>query len=256
MARDDVFKLSSGLTDDVDVTFRDPVFRVDPEYNNGQTLFLDVTLVEHGDDGGEHQERFGCGKGWETNDGGKTATREDGRETTFNKNSKIGRLIGSLVGVMDKDPNAAKAIQGRVKEVEDGPYAAAFWKGMQGHLMRETVKGGAEIGDYDVLVFSEIKAFEGGKATGTAKKASGAARKAAGGTKGGDDGGLTVKLRATLDDIADASADHDSFMEAAFAQVSEASSDDAVKAAITDDGEGSIWQDALDRYQATLDAEG
>jgi hypothetical protein len=40
-------------------------------------------------------------------------------------------------------------------------------------------------------------------------------------------------------------------MEAALAQVPEASTDDAVKAAIMDDGEGSIWQDAVARYEAS-----
>lgn len=35
------------------------------------------------------------------------------------------------------------------------------------------------------------------------------------------------------------------------AQVPEASTDEAVKAAVADDGEGSIWQDAVERYQAS-----
>ena len=154
---------------------------------------------------------------------------------------------------MGEDEACNKAILERVKEFPYGPREAVFWKGLAVHVDREEVDYGGEIGKRDVLVidgFNGIEGGGGGKAAGSTKKA---AKKAAGTTKkaAASSGGLTDEIKAKLDEIADASADHDSFMEAAFAQVPEASADDAVKAAVGDNGEGSLWAEAVTRYEAT-----
>ena len=253
----DPFKLESGLLGNVDVTINDAEFINDPAYNNGQTLQLSLTMLVEGDDGGERVENFSCGDGWETNDGGKTAVREDGKDRNFNGQSTIGLLFGGLVDVMGEDPACDKAIRARVSEFPLGPREAGFWKGLKVHLDRIEKDYGGEIGKREKLVVDGFNGIvgaggTGGKATGAAKKASGATKKAA--AKAEESGGMTAKIRATLDDIADASADHDGFMEAAFAQVPEASSDEAVKAAIADQGEGSIWADAVARYEASQEA--
>lgn len=248
----DKFKLESGLLGNVDVVIRDAEFLNDPAYNNGQTLQLALTMDVAGDDGGERVENFSCGDGWETNDGGKTAVREDGREINFNKNSKIGRLFGSLVGVMDTDPACDKAVRAHAEAFELGPREAGFWKGLGVHLEREEVDYGGEIGKRDVLVIDGFNGITGGAKKAAPAKA--ATKRASAKTKVAE-GGVTDEIRAKLDEIADASGSHDEFMESALAQVPEASSDDAVKAAVADDGAGSIWQDAIDRYNA-LQAEG
>lgn len=248
----DLFSFSSGLLEDADVVVRDAIFANDPEYDNGQTTFLQLDLLVKGDDGGEQVERFSCGKNWETNDGGKTVVREDGKEDgRWNKNTKVARFLGGLVKLMGEDAACKKAIEARLSTFPNGPYEAGFWKGLDVHVARETVHAGGEIGDYEVLVIDGFNGIEGGKAA-PAKRAS---KKAAATSKAAAPGGLTDEIKAKLDEIADASADHDSFMETALAEVPEASTDADVKAAVADNGEGSLWAEAVARYEA-LAAEG
>lgn len=249
----DPFKLESGLLGNVDVKITDAEFLNDPAYNNGQTLQLALTMHIEGDDGGEKVENFSCGDGWESTDGGKTATREDGKDRNFNGQSKIGRFFGSLVDLMGSDSKCDLAVRNRVKDHPLGPREAGFWKGLELHIDRMEVDYGGEIGKRDVLIVDGFNGSDAKKASGTAKKASDATKKAAGKAKAEEpaEGGVTDELRAKLDAIANEAGNHDEFMEAALAQIPEASSDEAVKAAISDDAKGSIWDDAVARYLAT-----
>ncbi len=244
----DPFKGESGLIDNADVTITDAIFTRRPDsFDAGETLELHLTMLIDGDDGGEQVQYLRCGKGWDTTDG-VTAFREDGKDKNFHVNSRVWELFGGLVKVMGDDPACDKALRARAADHPLGPRDAGFWKGLKVHVDRETRKGGGDISDYDVLVVTGFNGTAGGKsgkAAGATKKA--AAKKADTPAEGG---GLTDTIRAKLDEIADASADHDGFMEAAFAGVAEASTDADVKAAIADQGEGSIWADAVARYEA------
>lgn len=246
----DPFKTESGLLDNVDVTFIDAEFTNRLEAFDPTKLELHLTCLVEGDDGGEQVQFFGCGDGWETNDKGQTATREDGKERGFHQNTKIGELQRSIVKLMDSDGKLDKELRGRVGEFPLGFREAGFWKGLKFHIDREDRKGGGDMGDYQVLVATAYN----GTAGSTSKKATGAAKKAAAKpaakAEAKAEGGVTDEIRAKLDEIADASGDHDGFMETAFAQIPEASADDAVKAAVADNGEGSIWADAVARYEA------
>lgn len=252
----DPFQRESGLLGNVDVVIRDAEFTHRLEAFDPTKLELHLTVLVEGDDGGEQVLFLGCGDGWETNDNGKTAVREDGKERNFHANTKAGEFFNSLVDLMGSDPACDKELRARVSSHPTGSRDAEFWKGLKLHVDRVTRKGGGEIGDFDVLVVDGFNGVEGGagKAAGATKKA---AKKAAPASKKAEaaEGGVTDEIRARLDEIADASADHDSFMEAAMAQVPEASTDDAVKAAVADDAEGSIWQDAIARYNASVAAE-
>lgn len=248
----DPFKLESGLLDNVDVTITDAEFTNRLDAFDPTKLELHLTVLVDGEDGGEQVLFFGCGDGWEAAAKGQTAIREDGKERNFHVNTKVGELFKSIVGLMDEDKALDKELRNRLADFPTGPREAGFWKGLKLHLERQDRKGGGDVGDYAVIVATAFNGVQGGKASNTAKKASGATKKAA--SKPAEDkaeGGLTAAIRKQLDDIADASADHDGFMEAAFAQVAEASTDDAVKAAVSDDGEGSIWAEAVARYEAT-----
>jgi hypothetical protein len=245
----DPFKLESGLLDNADVTFTDAEFTNRLDSFDPTKLELHLTTLVEGDDGGEQVLFFGCGDGWEATDKGQSAVREDGKERSFHVNTKVGELFKSIISLMDDDKALDKELRGRLKDYPNGPREAGFWKGLKFHLEREDRKGGGEVGDYQVLVATAFNGVKGGAKAGPAK---GAAKKAAAPKAAPKaEGGVTDAIRAALDEIADASADHDSFMEAALAQVPEASTDDAVKAAIMDDGEGSIWQDAVARYEAS-----
>jgi len=258
----DPFKNETGLLDNADVTVLEALFtRRADSFDHGQKLELHLTVMVEGDEGGEQVLFFGCGDGWDTLDDGATAVREDGKERGFHANTKVGTLWGTIVDLMADDKACDKVLRERVGQYETGPRDTRVWTGLKFHVDRETRKGGGEINDYEVLVASAFNGVEGegakkaGKASGAAKKASGAAKKAP--AKPAEAaGGITPAIRTALDLIADESADHDSFMERAFAEVPEASSDEAVKAAVGEDGDvaGSIWADALVRYQAAVDA--
>lgn len=246
----DPFRLETGLLGNADIEVLDAVFTNRLEAFDPTKLELDLTVQVEGDDGGETIVFLGCGDGWEAADGGQRAVREDGKERGFHQNTKVGEFFAGLVDIMGKDAACDKAMRARVEDYPLGPREVGFWKGLKVHVDREKRKGGGDVGDYEVLVIDGFNGVAGGKAAGAAKKATGAAKKAAAKVEK-PSGGLSDAIRATLDEIADASADHDSFMEAAFAQVPEASTDDAVKAAVSDDGEGSIWADAIARYEAS-----
>ncbi len=250
----DPLKLSSGLLDDDDVVFRDAIFRTDPEFRDGQVLFLDATLLTS--DGEEMNKFFGCGNGWETDDGG-TANREDGRDIAFNKKSAIGEAFGGLLTVMKEDGKCDTAIRNRIKTFPMGPRDAGFWKGLKVHVTAQGRKGGGDVPDYEALVIDAFHGIEGdadggtGKAKGAAKKASGATKKAA--PKAAETGAeytLPVELKAQLDALADQADSHEDFMEAAFATVPEVSSVVEVKAIVSDGGPGSLWAEAVERYSA------
>lgn len=250
----DPFKLESGLLDNVDVTITDAEFTNRLDAFDPTKLELHLTCLVDGEDGGEQVLFFGCGDGWEASDKGQTAIREDGKERNFHVNTKVGELFKTMVGLMDGDKALDKELRNRLGDYPTGPREAGFWKGLKLHLDREDRKGGGEVGDYAVIVASAYNGVQGGgsgKAKAATKKAAKPAASKAAAAEAEAEGGITSAIRKALDDIADASADHDSFMEAAYAQVPETSSDDVVKAAVGDDGEGSIWADAVARYEAT-----
>ena len=251
----DPFQRETGLLGNADVEVTDAIFTHRLEAFDPNKLELHLTVLVDGEDGGEQTLYLGCGDGWETNDGGKTAVREDGKERNFHANTKAGEFFNSLVDLMGSDPACDKALRARVEEFPTGSREAGFWKGLQLHVDRKERKGSGEIADYEVLVVTGFNGVAGGG--GGAKKAAPAkkaAKKAAPAKAKAAGGGLTDAIRAQLDEIADASADHDAFMEAAMAAVPEASTDDEVKAAIADDGDGSIWRAAVERYEAAVAA--
>jgi hypothetical protein len=254
----DEFQLESGLLGNVDLEVLDAEFTNRLDSFDPTKLELHLTVRVDGDDGGEQVVYFGCGGGWETVDGGKTAQREDGQARNFHASTKVGEFWKGLVHVMADDPTADKAIRAHVAK-NGGPTRAAMWKGLRVHVAREERKGGGDISDFEVLVIDGFNGIAGGggKAAGATKKA---AKKAAGATKkaapaAAADGGLTDAIRSTLDGIADKAESHDAFMETAFAEVPEASTDDEVKAAVSANDAESIWGQAVARYEAAVAAQ-
>lgn len=256
----DPFRLESGLIDSADVTINDAIFTNRLDSFDPTKLELHLTVKPEGED--ETTLYLGCGDGWETQDGGETAVRTDGADRNFHGSTKVGEFFTGLVKLMASDPAADKALRARASEFPLGPREAGFWKGLKVHIDRQDRKGSGDIPDFQVLVATGFLGIEGqagaaatGPAAAGAKKAPAkkvaAAKKAAPAKAPAASGGVTDEIRAKLDEIADASGSHDEFMEAAFAQVPEASTDDEVKAAVADDGAGSIWQDAVDRYNAS-----
>lgn len=253
----DPFELSSGLVEG-DVKITDALFAFDPEYQNGQALRLELT-VAHED--GEQVVKLGCGKDWTSRDKGKTAEHENKPDVNFNKNSGVGMFFGGtkgisaslpgLVGLMRDDASVEKSVMAKVKDVPLGPRDRDFWIGLQAHLSRLDVDFGGEIGVIDRVVIDGLTGWEGSTAAkaAVAKRVSKKATAKAS-VSGPDSGDIDPAIRTKLDQIADDSENPDEFAERAFAEVAEATSDETVKAAVLDQAPGSIWDDAVERYNA------
>lgn len=254
----DPFKMSEGLLDDVDVWIDEFRFEFNPDYNNGETL-VGVAVISSDDDDVESgtELMFSCGDGWTTNDGGNTAEREDGKDKTFNARSAMGMFAAGAIGV------AEDVMRGRYDSDGTTPMMAAMYVGLGFHLEIQEVDYGGEIGKRGRLVptaFLGEKGKTSGKATGAAKKATGAAKaggatkKASGVTKKkaapADEGGVPADVKARLDGIADECENHDEFMERAMSELDPDVITPEVEAAIADAEDGSIWDEAVKRYEA------
>lgn len=118
----DEFRLDSGFKDDYDGTVIDAWFGT-TEANPNLLLFLKVQA----DDGEEVENRYGCGDGWSSFDGGETA--EHATKKFFNNRSKIGGLVAAAF-----DSGAEDAIRAKSKEVNNlGPRASKLWVGFRAH---------------------------------------------------------------------------------------------------------------------------
>lgn len=252
--------LDSGLMDDVDVTFTDCRFEFDPGYNNGETLVLKTMLVVDDPDWEDREQFFPCGADWVTEDRGKTAVHPTSANKRFGKNSAIGTLISSMVTADGQKAN------NRLKEVAGGPFAAAFWEGLNCHINLVEHNFG-KIGDATEDVKRDrmhITEVHGWKDAGGAKKATGAGKKAAA-TKAkpapapapaeaetdGGLGALDADVRAKLEAIilSDDITTFDDFKERAILEVPECTTDPVAKAAIEDGEVGSLWDITLDAAQ-------
>lgn len=247
----DPFKMSEGLIDDVDVWIDEFRFEFNPDYNNGETL-CGVAVVSSDDDEIETgtELMFSCGAGWTTNDQGKTAEREDGKEKTFNKQSAMGMFATGAITV------AEEVMRGRYEADGTTPMMAAMYEGLGFHLEIVEVNYGGEIGVKGKLVPSAFLGEKGAKPTGgTAKKAA-ATKKASGGAKPkakgkakaeASEGGLTDEVKGLLDAIADDCETHDEFMERAMSELDPDLIDAEVEAAIQNTDDGSVWDQAVER---------
>lgn len=224
--------------------FVEPRFEFNPDYNDGQTLILATELTPVNDDDHEAREqRFPCGDGWTTTDKGKTAEREDGGNKPFNGNSYIGQLVGQLVTVAPDETRA------RLKDVPEGPYASAFWDGLDVEIEQVEVEFkslGYKGNRYKIVKFYGFGNNGAGKATKATKKT---AKKAAS-TASGPRTSFTDAEIAKLDAIADESENKNELLEGAIKDGIVGPDDAELHAIILDDrAEDGIWQRAVKRYE-------
>lgn len=128
-------------------TVKESVFKTDPRYNNGETLLLAWTMETDSDDPEfeEFEVTFPCGNNWETNDGGATAERIDGRRAKFNSNSGYGRVLNRVTG---RDSTLADNFNGilDVLEKRGEPTNAKIWEGLTFVFDEESKDFGGDIG--------------------------------------------------------------------------------------------------------------
>lgn len=187
-------------------TVKESKFKTDPRYNDGETLLLSWTMETDSDDPEfeEFEVTFPCGNNWETNDGGDTAERVDGRRAKFNSNSGYGRVLNRVTG---RDADLAKNFEGilGVLEKRGEPTQAKIWEGLRFVFDEESKDFGGEIGVKTRLMPVEYagQANGSGSGSGSGKKTG----KSTGGKKPSK-----AAIRKQLVSLAQEYDDHDEFV--------------------------------------------
>ena len=200
---------STGLIDDVDVAIKDAQFIYHPDINNGETLLLKLSLLVDDADTKEVDQLYSCGKGWETNDQGKTAEREDGNEKfKFNEQTKYAKWFTAAIGC-GAGPTLAQRGTARV---------AAVWIGLKFHVksVTEEYTMDNQVRETRTLL---PDVFHGVVGEGPAAKAEAATEEApAEAAKAESNGavGITGAMKAKLKKLATAAKTEDEFLEAAY----------------------------------------
>lgn len=259
--------LGDGLPTDFEGTIANAKFAipVDSQADDPQPmLIIDIENAEFDMD----EQRIGIGKGWVAQDKGARVEREDGGKLVYNKQSKIGRLLGSLMESADfRAALTARATElGRMPT----PFEAEFWNGITGTWVRET--GSFKNTEGEEIEFSfwtvtdpTVKTKKASGASGPAKKATKkAASSRTSGAQSAKEKALAAKkakeqaeqaaaeetdkapssngtgpdtsnpVIAQLVELATAADDHDAFVIEAYTQIDEADLTDEVTALIDD----------------------
>lgn len=135
---------SRGLLSDYEGTVIESSFVTDPKYQNGEILLMEWTLETDNPENPVWTERFACGRGWESVDGGQTATRVDGKEADFQESSIYGRVINRVIGKGD-GANYAEQFTGAfdVLKERNTPDHADVWLGCKFFFTTETLEFGS-----------------------------------------------------------------------------------------------------------------
>lgn len=253
--------LGDGLPTDFVGTIANAKFAipVDSQADDPQPmLIIDIDNDEFEMD----EQRLGIGKGWVAQDKGARIEREDGGKLVYNKQSKIGRLLASLMA----SPDFREGLKARAEQVGHmaSPFDAEFWNGITGTWARETDtfknNDGEEV-EFTYWTVADANVKTAKKAGGPAKKA---AKKAASGpsakekalaAKAAKEAAAAVAAAAAAGDdetteatetgidtsnptiaqlveIAKAADDHDSFVIEAYTQIDEDDLSDEITALI------------------------
>lgn len=139
----------SGLLDDFDGQVTDAYFATDARVRNGEVLCLFLKMQTNDPENPETEQRWTCGPGWSSQDGGKHAVHVDDRPDKlkkFNNNSGYGRFIVKMV----------KLGMGDVIAAGGGPRSVQVWVGAAFHWRRETIDYGGDIGERTMLLPESI----------------------------------------------------------------------------------------------------
>lgn len=205
MATDDLdlFTPETGLIDDFDFTVDSAWFTTDAAYNDGETLLLKLNGPTDNPDQPETTVQYSCGNGWEAADNGKQAVREDGKKRRFNQSSGIWKLVEAAMNCGAED----------VLRKRGNPMEASMWQGLKFHMKRVEQGEGQfkTTRPLPVQFLGEVGEGQASAPSGTAPVTESAPAPAS--TNGA---GLSKVLEVKLKKLAKESADHESFIVAAF----------------------------------------
>lgn len=160
MTKDSYEPDSGGLLDHYVGTIEDSFFGTDSRYNNGETLLMFWHMRTDNPDVPEVDERFSCGGGWETFDGGKTAENSQGK-TRFHPSSLYGKILQRCVKDFD--------IRDLLEERGDS-YEAKIWDGLVFEMGREDIDYGGDIGKRERLLPQRFVGLAGSESPPEAEK--------------------------------------------------------------------------------------
>lgn len=261
-----LFRGTSGLFDDGEVTFTEARFIKDPSYVNSEGDLMPVFAVDLvtdepdvGENGVLENQFFSIGKGWEIEDGGAKVVREDGKSGKgFNKSTYLQAFLGAM---LDLD-GGMDAVRARYEDTGATPQEAAFWEGLRVHVEQHEYEtggwGNVEKKTRSRLMPTEILGWDGVKAEvkSVAKKApakKAPAKKAAAAKPAADETPYAAAKAAAGDEvcaairaIADECDTVEEFMDRAYSEV-EGIDDDTSIQLLVDDVESaeSIWAEAV-----------
>lgn len=222
MSFDEAWELSSGLplagatvtVSAADFGYRQNIF---PD-----TVFCNLTFDI---DGAEPREQsYSVGGGYEAREKGKRIERVDGKNKGVSDQSNYGKFIKAALAV--------PGVKAYLQSINADPLVAATWQGMRfvlGSQSQETLNTATNIKSTKQLLVPVE--FLG---TGVAEKAEKVAAPKVG------VGEVDADLAAVLLELAGSSADHDTFMAAAFS-VDGVEGNAAAENAVMQSGKGSIW---------------
>lgn len=232
----DPFKMEKSGLDDVDVLVEDAWFAHDPEWSyDDDPLFLYFTLDVDSEDYDEPEElRLKCGTKFTTEDSGKSAVHESGVDKrTFHEMSAVAKFLASCLANGGEDDLRERAESDGV-----GPKDSALWKGAKFRLVQLTDSFENDEGSQQEYSYYECADWHGLGKKSTKGKKSGGKKKSA----------IPANVREEIDEIADASDNHDEFVEMVRDTLDPDDLTDAVEKAIASE-DGKVWQAALDRAE-------
>jgi hypothetical protein len=205
MPEDSSWQTTTGLLDDFEYSITDAWFARSAEIKNGEQLVLFLKGDTDNDAEPEFEAHITCGPGWDTHDGGKSASHESRKERGFNKQTNYGQFIDRIVEL-----GLADVLQARGKATE-----AKVWVGLKFHMKQKEFK--TQIKGEDITYYRLLpEAFLGEVAEG-AKSGEVAAPVATGAaTNGAASNGAGAKvLLAKLKAEAKKHDTHEAFVDAA-----------------------------------------
>lgn len=267
----DPFKGSSGLADDIDVTFTEVRFVRDPSYVDSDSGdMIPVFAVDFatddpdvGENGVIENQFLSIGKGWEIEDGGAKVVRPEGKKGGFNNSTYLQSIINTM---MDLE-NGEKLLRGRYEDTGLTPQEAGFWEGLRCHMEQtEYTVGGfgnVEKKTRTRLMPTEVYGWTEAPKPATkapAKKApakKAAVKKAAAKEPEVEETVQTPyaaarlaageEIVAQIRAIADECEDTDQFMERCYAEVAGIDESAEIQLLVDDvDSEESIWAEAVE----------
>ena len=268
----DPFKGSSGLADDIDVTFTEVRFVRDPSYTDSDGEMMPVFAVDFATDdpdvgvNGVIENQFlSIGKGWEIEDNGAKVVRPEGKKGGFNNSTYLQTIINTIMGL----DGGEKLLRGRYEDTGLTPQEAGFWEGLRCHMEQaEYTVGGfgnVEKKTKTRLMPTEVYGWTDAPAAAKPAPAKKAPAKKAPAKKpaskpapaeetveelsayGQARAAVGEDIVAQIRAIADESTDTDEFMERCYAEVEGIDESAEIQLLVDDvDSDESIWAEAVE----------